>query len=164
MFFKFHKKNPVLESLFNKVAGLKRSAALLKKESSTGILRSSGRELFCKRRCFRNLAKFTGKHLCQRFFFFNFFKKETLAQVFSCEFCEISKNTFYYRTPLVAAFVFSCEIGEIFRNTFFYRTPLVADSDIKKVFNFQRFLLSLAFCLKHVALQIIQISFTSNGD
>ena len=33
----------------------------------------------------------------------NFIKKETLAQVFSCEFCEIYKNTFYYRTPLVAA-------------------------------------------------------------
>ena len=33
----------------------------------------------------------------------NFTKKETLAQVFSCEFCEISKNTFYYRTRLVAA-------------------------------------------------------------
>ena len=33
----------------------------------------------------------------------NFIKKETLAQVFSCEFCEISKNTFFYRTPLVAA-------------------------------------------------------------
>ena len=30
-------------------------------------------------------------------------KKETLAQVFSCEFSEISKNTFSYRTPLVAA-------------------------------------------------------------
>ena len=30
-------------------------------------------------------------------------KKEILAQVFSCEFCEISKNTFFYRTPLVAA-------------------------------------------------------------
>ena len=28
--------------------------------------------------------------------------KETLAQVFSVEFCEISKNTFSYRTPLVA--------------------------------------------------------------
>ena len=25
----------------------------------------------------------------------NFIKKETLVQVFSCEFCEISKNTFY---------------------------------------------------------------------
>ena len=33
----------------------------------------------------------------------NFIKKETLAQVFSCEFCEISKNTFLHRTPLVAA-------------------------------------------------------------
>ena len=26
---------------------------------------------------------------------FNFIKKESLAQVFSCEFCEISKNTFF---------------------------------------------------------------------
>ena len=25
----------------------------------------------------------------------NFIKKETLAQVFSCEFCEISKNNFF---------------------------------------------------------------------
>ena len=33
----------------------------------------------------------------------NFIKKEALAQVFSCEFCEISKNAFSYRTPLVAA-------------------------------------------------------------
>ena len=30
-------------------------------------------------------------------------RKKTLAQVFSCEFCEIYKSTFYYRTPLVAA-------------------------------------------------------------
>ena len=35
----------------------------------------------------------------------NFSKKETLAQVFPCEFCEISKKTFSYRTPLVAASV-----------------------------------------------------------
>ena len=32
-----------------------------------------------------------------------FIKKETLTQVFSCEFHEISKNTFFHRTPLVAA-------------------------------------------------------------
>ena len=32
----------------------------------------------------------------------NFIKKETLEQVFSCEFCEISKNTFSYRTPPAA--------------------------------------------------------------
>ena len=30
-------------------------------------------------------------------------KIETLAQMFFYEFYEISKNTFYYRTPLVAA-------------------------------------------------------------
>ena len=35
----------------------------------------------------------------------NFIKKETLAQVFSWKFCEISKNTFSYRTPPVAASV-----------------------------------------------------------
>ena len=33
----------------------------------------------------------------------NFIKKETLAHVFSCEFCEISKNIFSYRTTPVAA-------------------------------------------------------------
>ena len=33
----------------------------------------------------------------------NFIKKETLTQVFSCKFCEIYKNTFYYRTHMVAA-------------------------------------------------------------
>ena len=35
----------------------------------------------------------------------NFIKKAILAQVFSCEFCEISKNTFFYRTPPVSASV-----------------------------------------------------------
>ena len=33
----------------------------------------------------------------------NFIKKEALAQVFSCQFCEISQNTFFYSTPPVAA-------------------------------------------------------------
>ena len=33
------------------------------------------------------------------------FKKETLAQVFSRGFCEIFKNTYFHRTPLVAASV-----------------------------------------------------------
>ena len=35
----------------------------------------------------------------------NFIKKETVAQVFSCKFCGFCKNTFSYRTPLVAASV-----------------------------------------------------------
>ena len=32
-----------------------------------------------------------------------FIKNKTLARVFSCEFCEIFKKTFFYRKPLVAA-------------------------------------------------------------
>ena len=36
----------------------------------------------------------------------NFIKKRVLVQVLSCEFCEISKNSFSYRTPLVDASVF----------------------------------------------------------
>ena len=35
----------------------------------------------------------------------NFFEKDTLAQVFSCEVCEISKNAFFYRASPVAASV-----------------------------------------------------------
>ena len=33
----------------------------------------------------------------------NFIKKETLAQMFSCEFCEISKNTFFTEHLLATA-------------------------------------------------------------
>ena len=55
-----------------------------------------------KKSVLRNFTKFTAKHLCQSLFFnkvaaqaCNFIKKETLAQVSSCKFCEISKNTFF---------------------------------------------------------------------
>ena len=72
----------------------------------------------------------------------NFVKKQTLAQLFSCELCEISKNTILHRTPLVAAseiqlentcarvsFLIklqACEFPEISENTLFYRTLPVA--------------------------------------
>ena len=72
------------------------------------IYRSSHRRCFMKKGVLENFAKFTGKHLCQSLFFnkvadlrktppmaCNFIKKDTLAQVFSCEFCEIFKNTFF---------------------------------------------------------------------
>ena len=35
---------------------------------------------------------------------YNFIKKVTSTQVFSCEFCEIFKNTFFHRIPPVAAY------------------------------------------------------------
>ena len=56
---------------------------------------TSGRlKLFCKKGFLRNFTKFTGKHLCQILFFNKEIQKVTLAQVFSCEFCEITKNSF----------------------------------------------------------------------
>ena len=62
-------------------------------------------KLFSKKCVLRNFAKFTGKHLYQSLFLNKVaglrpatLLKEALAQAFSCEFCEISKNTFSYRT------------------------------------------------------------------
>ena len=77
--------------------------------------------MFCKKGVLRNFAKFTGKHLRPVTF-----KKGTPTQVFSCEFCEISKSTFSYRTPPVAA----SEIGLINRMILCYQysneTPIVS--------------------------------------
>ena len=66
-------------------------------------------KVFCIKDILGNFVKFTGKHLCQSLFLnkvaglmhVTLFKKK-LAQMFSCGFCEISKNTFSYRTPPVA--------------------------------------------------------------
>ena len=63
-----------------------------------------------KKGVIRKFVKFTGKHLCQSLIFKNVaglraatILKETLAQVFPSEFCEISKNNFSYKAPLMAA-------------------------------------------------------------
>ena len=68
----------------------------------SSFLRNSHRSCSIRKGVLRNSTKFTGKHLCQSLFLIklqvsacNFIKKETLAQVFFCEFCEISKNTFF---------------------------------------------------------------------
>ena len=81
-------------------------------------MRSNRLEVFCEKGVLKNFAKFTEKHLCQSLFLIspeatrvfykkvflkvsqrpktcNFIKKETLAQVFSWDICEIFKNTFF---------------------------------------------------------------------
>ena len=75
--------------------------------------RSSHQRCSVKKGALRKFTKFTGKNLCQCLFFnkvaglspraCNFIKKETLSQVFSCEFYEISKNTFFTEHLLVTA-------------------------------------------------------------
>ena len=67
-------------------------------------------EMFCKKGVLRNF-KNSLESTCARVsisiklqaWACKFIKKETLAQVFSCEFYEIVKNNFFYRTPSVAA-------------------------------------------------------------
>ena len=61
----------------------------------------------CEKDVLKIFAKFTGNHLCQSLFsnksaglcYSTLLKKETLAKVFSCEFCD----TFFNRTSPVAA-------------------------------------------------------------
>ena len=67
--------------------------------------------MFFKIGVLKNFAIFSGKHLCWSPFLINKpeglqrYQKETPTQVCSCEYCEIFKNSFFYRTPLVAASV-----------------------------------------------------------
>ena len=58
----------------------------------------------------------------------NLIKKETLAQVFSCEFCEIFKTTFFYRTPLVAASVISFTVVIINGLEYLYHHKTLPDT------------------------------------
>ena len=54
--------------------------------------RSSCRKVFCKKGVLENFVNSQE---------YNFIKKGTLEQAFSCEFFEIFMNTFFNRTPLV---------------------------------------------------------------
>ena len=76
------------------------------------LSRSSGLRVFFKKRALKSFAKFTEK---------NFIKKEALAQVFSYEFCEIFKNTYFHRTPPLALVLFAFDFIVFY--SFF---PLVA--------------------------------------
>ena len=66
-------------------------------------------EVFCKNGVLKNFPKITGKRLCQSLFFNKvvglrsetLLKRDSGIEVF-CEFCEIFKNSFFYRTPPVA--------------------------------------------------------------
>ena len=78
---------------------------------------SSRPEVFCKKGVLKNFGKYPGKHLLHILFFnelaglwseaCNLIKKETLAQVFSCDIAKFFENIFLYKTSLVAAFLLS---------------------------------------------------------
>ena len=88
------------------------------------MFRSSSPEVFCKK-VFLEILQNSQENTCARVSFLiksqaqacnfiNIIKKDSLAQVFSCEFCKISKNNVSDRTPLGACF---CMLS--FGRTFF---------------------------------------------
>ena len=76
------------------------------------ISRSSHRRCSVREGVLGIFSKLTRKHMCQSLFF----KKivglsETLEKVFSCEFCEISKNTFFTEHLWATASLFSEDLN-----------------------------------------------------
>ena len=82
------------------------------------LYRSSHRRCSIKKDVFQNFTKFTGKHLCQSLFFDNvaglksvtLLKRGSDTDVFSCEFCEIFKNTFFTTSGRLLLFIWRLEI------------------------------------------------------
>ena len=68
-----------------------------------GFLQKQPPEGFYNKKLFLEISQISQENTCARVSFLiklqswacNFIKKESLAQVLSCEFCEISKNTFH---------------------------------------------------------------------
>ena len=73
-------------------------------------------KMLYKKRCSQNCRKIHRRTPVPKFLFLlklqaaacNFIKKETLAQVFSCEFCQIFKNTFVTEHLSATASAFTC--------------------------------------------------------
>ena len=59
--------------------------------------------MFFKIGVIKNFAKLTENTCARVSFLRKFIKKETLAQVFYCDFYQIFKNTFFHKTSPVAA-------------------------------------------------------------
>ena len=117
----------------------------------------------------KNFKKFTGKHLCQSLFFNKvFIKKETLAQVFSCKFCETSKNTFSCRTPPVAATILGLYLfithpcifyifHQVVRKPFkFISSGLETNDSLVNETNFLSFLSLFVYSFSAIAWQSVQ--------
>ena len=78
------------------------------------IVKSSRSQMFFKIGVLKNFAIFTGKHLWRNLFIIKLqawrpeglqlYQKEAPTQVFSCEYCEILKNPFFCRTPLLLCY------------------------------------------------------------
>ena len=91
-------------------------------------LNRSSHQMCSVKKVFLKVSQISQENTCARVSFLislqadacNFIKKETLAQVFSCEFCEISKNTFLTEHLRCGCFCFLAlvEIYAIFHSVY----------------------------------------------
>ena len=77
--------------------------------------------MFCRKDVLRNLAKFTGKHLCQSLFLNKVagLKRDSNTGV-SCESFELSRNTYVEEHPRTAASIYWLGIGITCKKIFCY--------------------------------------------
>ena len=112
-FRRIHKTTPVVRSHFDRVTD-PQATTLLKRDSNTGILqlKVATRGVMWKK-LFLKISQNSQKNTSARVSFLTklqaselqLYKKETLALVFSWEFCEIFKNTFFTEHLRTAASV-----------------------------------------------------------
>ena len=68
-------------------------------------------EVLCKKKVLLNISQNSLENTCDRVSFFNkvegvvCIKKETLTQVFFCQFCEMFKNNYFVKHVRTTAFV-----------------------------------------------------------
>ena len=90
-------------SCFNIIHNHSKIIGHILKKSKIISVESSRPRVFCRKGVLRNFTKFTRKIKCEGLLFNKIagsrpptlLKKETLAQTFSCEFCEIFTNIFF---------------------------------------------------------------------
>ena len=129
--------------------------------SCSGIYKSSHLQVFFKIGVFKNVTIFTEKHLCWSLFnkvagvkAYNFIKKRLRHRCFPVNTAKIFKNSFFYRTPLIAASGFltklaknNCEENhfsvEFFSEIFYFLTLAPAFLIITPLQVFYSFCLSL---------------------
>ena len=110
---------------------------------------SSLSQILFKMSFYKNLGKFTGKHMCQSLFFnkvagasCNFIKKEILVQVFASEFCKIFKNIFltehlWTTTSVYANFDYAIHVGDWCIFVFYMVTICTWIRNVLNIFNFK---------------------------
>ena len=133
------------------LSSFSRSSKILLKDLSVSLLphnRSSRPEMFSKKKRLFLIRLQASRS--------EFFSKETSAQVFSCEFCEIFKNTFFYR-QLVAAFNTTCHSKSFKNFVHFHHDVNLFSTCFRETKDFVEFLdhfLSYQLCSRADLLQL----------